>query len=177
MLFVMPQVDIPTLGLLLGRHHGDVLLKHFVGAGVRFLVVGGCALAGWGLREVTDVDDMDLLAEPSLKNAQALLIALSAAGISICASANMLSRPNQQLPLKNMLYYAELLTPRQELSFEDAYTSAASVSLFGVELRVASRGTLIQMKELAVASLDAELEKHKKDLHTLRGANHQSNGL
>lgn len=164
----MRQVDVSALRILLGRHQNDVLLRYLVDAHVNFLVVGGCALAGWGLRELAAVDDMDLLIQPTLKNAESLLNALTVAGFPSCFSATALTAPNKQIPLKNSSYYAELLTPRSELSFETESTLATVVSLFGFNVPIASRSTLLKMKTLAVTSLQKELEKHERDVLALQ---------
>jgi hypothetical protein len=163
-------MDLEALRILLGRHQGDALLQGLVRADARFIVVGGCALAGWGKRPLTAVDDMDLLVEPSSSNARSVLQALSALGQSACFTPAMLAQPNKQLPLKNGSFCAELLTPRAGIQFEEAYALATTVDVFGLEIPIASVATLIRLKELAVASLSTELEKHTKDLLALRGA-------
>jgi len=46
------------------------------------LIVGGVAIAAHGCRDIANVDDLDLLIEPTVENGQKLLVALAVAQVS-----------------------------------------------------------------------------------------------
>lgn len=140
------------------------LVQAFVQRGVRFVVVGGLAVA-WHCSE-READDMDLLVEPTEENSVRIVDALASLGIPN-VSTNAFARNDVQAPLKQ-IFYAELLTPRTgQSSFVDVSASAVDAKLFGLPVRLASRATLLQMKHAAVAAADESAEKHKKDIALL----------
>ena len=73
-----------------------------------------------------------------------------------------------QVPLKQ-LYYAELLTPRKDgPAYAEIAKAAVDAKLFNISVRVASVASLIQMKKHAVASAEAQRDKHLKDIERLK---------
>jgi hypothetical protein len=158
-----------TLSLLLPRSGNDKLVCAFVEAGVAFLIVGGVAVAAHGCRDIADVDDLDLLVEPTVKNGQRLLAALAVAQVPTCITADAIARPALQIPIKTH-YYAELLTPRNGFDFA-AMASRSVPVLFGdLAVNVVSMTDLIRMKEDAIAESPGVLGKHGIDLARLQDA-------
>ena len=141
------------------------LVRAFVDTRVRFVVVGGLAVA-WYCAE-RQADDMDLLIEPSVENSGRVETALGSVGIHNLPSGAF-TRSGLQVPLKQHLY-AELLTPRTEgPTFEEIELEAENGQLFGLPVRIASRTTLLEMKSIAAAAGGASAEKHQRDINLLR---------
>lgn len=141
------------------------LVRAFVSTGVEFVVVGGLAVS-WHCAD-RQADDMDLLVNPTPENSARISNALD--GLRLRGfSANSFTKPALQVPLKQHLY-AELLTPRPEgPTYSDVADSAVDAKLFNIPVRVASPVSLIRMKEQAIASAEAQRDKHLKDIQRLR---------
>lgn len=148
----------------------ETLLEHFIRAGVDFVVVGGAAVAFHGCRGFGQYDDLDLLIAPSIENARRVVDALSAAGAPLSASAGALARQAIQVPIKNLQYWAELLTPRGGFDFDSIKTSSLQGTVGQQPVRVISRADLIKMKEDAVTKITEDLRKHERDLECLKAA-------
>ena len=72
------------------------------------------------------------------------------------------------MPLKKE-HYAELLTPRADgPSYESVAQRAVNGKLLGLPILIASAQSLIELKELAIASADATMQKHQCDIESLR---------
>ncbi|MEX8520811.1 MAG: hypothetical protein AB3X44_20085 [Leptothrix sp. (in: b-proteobacteria)] len=142
----------------------EELVRAFVNAHVRFVVIGGLAVA-WHCAE-RQADDMDLLIEPSAENSARIEAALKSVGISNL-QPGAFARDGLQVPLKQHLY-AELLTPRTEgPTFEEVESQAVDGRLFNLPVQIASRTTLLKMKSIAVAAGDSSAEKHQRDIDLL----------
>lgn len=143
----------------------EELVRALTCAGVKFVVIGGLAVA-WHCSE-RQADDMDLLVEPTAENSARITQALQ--GLRLTGfEPNAFAKLGLQVPLKHM-HYAELLTPQKgDPAFSETEALAVDASLFGVPVRLASVQTLIAMKEHAAASANAQLQKHLKDIELLR---------
>ena len=155
---------------IFAKAENEKLLQNFAQAGVDFLIVGGAAVAFHGCRHDGEYDDLDLLIAPSLENARRVVDALSAAGAPLAASAESLARPAIQVPVKNLQYWAELLTPKKGFDFNSIATSALPGMVGKQLVRIISRLDLIKMKEDAVTQLREDLRKHERDLACLKRA-------
>jgi hypothetical protein len=141
------------------------LVRALTGSGVRFVVVGGLAVA-WHCAERT-ADDMDLLVEPTPENSGRISRVLTRLGLSGHSSTSF-AKLGLQVPLKST-YYAELLTPKEgTVSFDTANAAAVEAKLFNIPIRIASVSTLIAMKQQAATSADAQRDKHLKDIALLQ---------
>lgn len=149
------------------QHTGsnEQLVHAFTSGGVEFIVVGGLAVA-WYCAD-RQADDMDLLVNPTSENSVKVAGALD--GLQLRGfSATSFTKPALQVPLKQHLY-AELLTPRADgPSYTEVAETAVDAKLFNIPVRVASPASLIRMKEQAVASAEAQRDKHLKDIERLR---------
>jgi hypothetical protein len=113
--------------------------------GARFIIIGGLAVKFYCPDRV--VDDLDILIDPTLGNAQAVRRVLLCFGLRPQFSVQDLAGPKKHLPLRNFLYL-DLLTPDTETSFDDLLADAQPASLNGVVVHVASARTLLSMKEV-----------------------------
>lgn len=140
------------------------LVHGFFQNGVRFVVVGGLAIA-WHRQERT-ADDMDLLVEPTPENSAKVAAALKNLKL-LGFTQESFTKPGLQFRLKAH-YYAELLTPKQDgLSFLEVEANAVDANLFNIPVRLASVSTLVEMKKDAVRSAGEQQAKHLKDIELL----------
>ncbi|WP_171088939.1 hypothetical protein [Usitatibacter rugosus] len=136
-------------------------------ARVRFMIVGGLAVVFHGCRDPSNVDDLDILLDPSPGNAErfATLMLSVLPGANITAS--QLAKPKVQMPVKRD-YLLDVLTPPPEFSFSELDSRAEVAILNGsTRVRVIGRADLAAMKRLAVASVGKDLAKHQNDLQCL----------
>lgn len=140
------------------------LVRDFTSGAVEFVLVGGLAVS-WFCPD-RQADDMDFLVNPNPENSTRVwraLIGLHMNGFS----ANSFTKPALQVPLKQHLY-AELLTPRVEgPTYAEVAETAIDAKLFNIPIRLASPAMLIRMKQQAVASAEAQRDKHLKDIERL----------
>lgn len=143
----------------------EEIVRAFAQSAVEFVVIGGLAVS-WYCSE-RQADDMDLLVNPTSDNSERISSALSALHLN-GHDKKSFTRPGLQVPLKGT-YYAELLTPRKEgPSYSEVAAKAGPAKLFNIPVKVASVASLIKLKELAAASLEAAKEKHVKDIALLK---------
>jgi len=135
-------------------------------SGVAFLIVGGAAVAAHGCRNISAVDDLDIVIDPSTDNVKKFIAVLAACHIDFQHPVAALAKPGVQLPVKHLHYYLDVLTPRNA-SFADMLERAVSATLDGIAVRVAGRDDLIAMKRFAIAQDDASRVKHEADLARL----------
>lgn len=132
---------------------------------VEFIVIGGLAVAWYCPQR--HADDMDLLVNPTPENSERASQALGRLRLS-GFSKQSFSKLGLQVPLKQ-LHYAELLTPRKDgPSFSVVAEGAEKGRLFGIPVLIASPSSLIALKELAVASERAVMQKHLNDIECLK---------
>ncbi len=141
------------------------LVRSLIAARVRFVVVGGLAVA-WHCIE-RQADDMDLLVEPTKENSVNIFNVLVGLGV-VGHSAESFTKLGLQAPLKS-IFYAELMTPKpDEEEFSSVEASAVDAKLFGMPVRLASIETLLRMKEIAVRSTAGRQDKHLRDIELLK---------
>lgn len=145
----------------------EELIRAFTSCGVEFVVIGGLAVA-WYCSD-RQADDMDLLVNPTPANSARISRALD--GLRVQGhSERSFTKPALQVPLKQM-HYAELLTPRKEgPTYAEVAKDAVDAKLFNIPVRVASAATLVRLKEQAIASAEAQRDKHLKDIERLKAA-------
>jgi hypothetical protein len=132
---------------------------------VEFVLIGGLAVS-WHCSE-RQADDMDLLVNPTPENSKRIYSALGTLHVS-GFNEDSFTKPGIQAPLKK-LHYAELLTPRKDgPSYSEVAAEAVNGRIFSTPARIASVGSLIRLKQCAIELLDADREKHIKDIKLLR---------
>jgi hypothetical protein len=147
-------------------NNGDLLSK-FISSGVSFLLVGGAAVAFYGCREQTHLSELDILIDPTLKNAERVIAVLSSVGMQIWIKAEELAGPKKQLPVKQLLFDMDILTPASDENFSAMLARSADGTINGGAVRVIARDDLIAMKRIAAADPNTDVEKHKRDLNCL----------
>ena len=137
------------------------LVRAFTASGVEFVVIGGLAVA-WYCPD-RQADDMDLLVNPTPENSARISRALDGLHMNGYTSDSF-TKPGLQVPL-NRLYYAELLTPQKDgPTYSEVAEDAVDAKLFNIPVRLASVVSLIRLKEQAVASAEAQRDKHLNDI-------------
>jgi len=133
---------------------------------VEFILIGGLAVSWYCLER--QADDMDLLINPTPENSKRLSRALSGLPYVNPCNADTFTKPGLQVPLKNY-FYAELLTPRQDgLPWSQILEASVNGKLFNRPIRIAGPSTLIKLKEYAIATLEEQSSKHRRDIELLR---------
>jgi predicted nucleotidyltransferase len=143
------------------------LLRRLSDGGVAFVLVGGGAVAAYGCRDELHLPELDILIDPAIENAQRVIGVLSAAGMQLWIGAADLAGPKKQLPVKQLLFDMDILTPGADESFPAILERSGHVMVGDVDVRVIARDDLISMKRVAANKPEPESEKHKRDLECL----------
>lgn len=143
----------------------EELIRGFTSENVEFVVIGGLAVA-WYCSD-RQADDMDLLVNPSNENSVRISRVLN--GLRMRGySEDSFTKPGLQVPLKQR-HYAELLTPQIDgPTYSDVAEDTVDAKLFNIPVRVASAAVLFRLKEQAVASAEAQRDKHLEDIERLK---------
>ena len=140
------------------------IIQVFSECGVEFVLVGGLAVS-WYCAD-RQADDMDLLVSPTEENSVQISQALSRLCYAV-TNPQSFCHPNLQIPLKKK-HYAELLTPRADgPNYESVAQHAVRGKILGLPVLIASVKSLIELKKLAVASEEAVINKHRRDIECL----------
>jgi hypothetical protein len=143
------------------------LIRAFTSGGVEFVIIGGLAVA-WYCAD-RKADDMDLLINPTPDNSTRISNALMQLRLH-GHTPNSFTKAGLHIPLKQQ-HYADLLTPREsDPPYLAVATDAVDAKAFGIPVRVASPAQLIQMKQQAAASAEAQRNKHLIDIELLKHA-------
>jgi hypothetical protein len=130
---------------------------------VRFLLVGGHAVAGHGEPRLTE--DLDLFVEPTLANARRLRAALVDFGFeAVTPPAEELAEPGRIFMLGRKPWRIDLLTAIDGVTFPEAWASRVEAEFEISPLFVIGRKALIANKRAAGRDKDlldvALLERH-----------------
>lgn len=125
------------------------LMEALLDAQVRFVIVGGHAVQFHG--HVRPAEDLDVLIEPSHKNAAHVIIALRKVNIPIGLDqetelTEKLVKPNVKMPLKGVHRFIEILTSIESVGFDEAFEQAAHCIEKGRRIPVLSKEHLIRSK-------------------------------
>ncbi|MFA6034511.1 MAG: hypothetical protein WC889_16555 [Myxococcota bacterium] len=121
------------------------LLRLFSGGGVKYLLVGGYALAVHGRPRATG--DMDLWVEPSAGNAGAVYRALAGFGAPLQGiTADDLSLPGVVFQIGLSPRRIDVITSIDGVTFEGAWPNRVAVELDGVTVNVIGRSDLLKNK-------------------------------
>ncbi len=150
-------------------------VRAMVAQQVDFLVVGGLAVVFHGCRDVTAVDDLDLMVDPTQENAQRFLQSLCELQLNATWPAQELSMPNVQLPIKRD-FYLDVLTPPDGIEYRAMKQHSERASLNSISVRFVSLEDLIELKHIAVERQKEDIEKHQRDLQCLTAKRVESQG-
>jgi hypothetical protein len=118
-------------------------------SGAHFIVIGGLAVHYHASER--QVDDLDLLIEPSVTTAEKVITALSSCPLfKHSITVDQLLQPKRmQIPAK-IYFYADILTPGQELDFHEHWGQAHDAKIGNTAVKMAST----QMLKLYKKPLD-----------------------
>jgi hypothetical protein len=149
---------------LIHWHSNEELVKALVAHSVDFVLIGGLAVAWYC--DSRRADDMDLLVAPTLDNSQRIYQALFSLGLSNFESDSFAERA-VRATIRDR-YHAELLTPAiGGPDYAEVVQSSEPAKLFGVSIRVPSRGMLVRLKLHSIAAKHDGREKHLADVELL----------
>ena len=115
---------------------------------VRFLVIGGHAVAGHGEPRLTE--DLDVFVDRAPANAKRLRDVLVAFGFgSVAPQPKDLSRPHKVFMLGRKPWRIDILTSIDGVSFEEAWASRVEAQFVVTPLYVIGREMLIKNKRVA----------------------------
>ncbi len=130
------------------------LLSALNAAGVRYLLVGGYALAVHQAPRFTK--DLDVWVEPTPENAERTLAALAAFGAPLSqVSAEDLARPGIVFQIGVPPNRIDILTAIDGVSFSDAWPNRLSIDWSSASVTVIGRADLIRNKRATGRPQDA----------------------
>jgi hypothetical protein len=134
-----------------------------ISRGVRFVVIGGHAVAGHGEPRLTE--DLDVFVDRDVENAKRVRDALVDFGFgSVAPQAKELSRPHKVFMLGRKPWRIDILTSIDGVSFKEAWASRVPAQFVAKPLYVIGREMLLKNKRAAARDKDlrdvALLEAH-----------------
>lgn len=138
-------------------------LSALISRRVRFVIVGGHAVAGHGEPRLTE--DLDVFVERSPANARRIRLALVDFGFgNVAPSEAELARAHKVFMLGRKPWRIDILTSIDGVSFDQAWKSRVKADFVVTPLHVIGRDMLIKNKRAAGRDKDradvAMLEKH-----------------
>jgi hypothetical protein len=138
-------------------------LSALISRRVRFLLIGGHAVAGHGEPRLTE--DLDVFVEPTLENAQRLRDALCDFGFGPAApSVEELACPDKVFMLGRKPWRIDILTGISAVTFKEAWAGRVKAQFVQKPLYVIGREALLKNKRASARDKDlrdvALLEEH-----------------
>lgn len=138
-------------------------LSALISRRVRFLLIGGHAVAGHGEPRLTE--DLDVFVEPTLDNARRLREALCDFGFGSAApTAEELACPDKVFMLGRKPWRIDVLTGISGVSFHEAWAGRVEADFVQSPLFVIGRDALLENKRASAREKDlrdvALIEKH-----------------
>ena len=147
------------------------LLTAFNDCKVKYMVVGGLAVKHYCANR--EVNDLDLLVSPTMKNAINIAQAFAKMDsqgmkeVDLCKlDYRKLSKFGVQIRLKKFLC-ADILTPLPDFDFCTSYINSVEGKINDVPARIISCRDLFSYKQSRIESLDRELDGEKRDIKML----------
>ena len=126
---------------------------------VRYLLIGGAAVIIYGIPRNTL--DIDIVIEPSLKNAEKLLQALKDAGLGTARLTTAKKIIENELSVFHDIIRLDILTKPKGLDFKSAWQRKVIKKINGVPVKLASIKDIIKSKRSIGRPID------KKDIKIL----------
>ncbi len=145
------------------NHDWSEFLRALIARGVRFVLVGGHAVAGHGEPRLTE--DLDVFVEPSLENARKLREALVDFGFGdVAPPAIDLAEADRIFMLGRKPWRIDILTGIDGVTFAEAWATRVEAEFVAPSLFVIGREALIANKRAAGRDKDlldvTLLERH-----------------
>jgi hypothetical protein len=121
---------------------------------VRYLVIGGIAAVLYGVPRATF--DLDVLIEPTLKNAKRLLQAMSEAGLGTASLASADEVLATEITIFTDRIRLDVQTSTPGIVFEEAWQRRVTMNYRGQVLEVVSLADLIASKRASGRDIDLE---------------------
>ncbi len=139
---------------------------------VRFVLIGGHAVAGHGEPRLTE--DLDVFVDPTVANATRLREALVDFGFgAVAPSVTDLAKPDRIFMLGHKPWRIDILTAIDGVSFAQAWATRVAAEFVQAPLYVIGKNALIKNKRAAGRDKDlldvALLEAHVRRSPTKRG--------
>ncbi len=123
-------------------------LSALISRRVRFLLVGGHAVAGHGEPRLTE--DLDVFVEPTVDNARRLRGALSDFGFgSVAPEVGVLAQPGKVFMLGQKPWRIDILTGIDGVTFDEAWAGRVEAEFVASPLFVIGRTALLKNKRSA----------------------------
>ncbi|HRH86425.1 MAG TPA: hypothetical protein PLO41_06235 [Rubrivivax sp.] len=137
------------------------LVEALTKLGARFIVIGGLAVQFHVPGR--HVDDLDLLIDPTVQTAKAVIAALSSNPMVMHSiTVEELIQPKRmQIPAK-VYFYADILTPGPDMVFEEHWAQAYESRIGSTPVKVASVTTLLELLSLSTEPKHADDIAHLK---------------
>jgi predicted nucleotidyltransferase len=156
------------------NEHDISVLKALNENQVSFLIIGGTAVAFYGCREIHNVDDLDILIDPTIGNATKFVTAVTDVArnagrpLSKVIDPLDMTKPKVQFPFKFTPFYCEFLTPANHVEFDHLMSRAQIAKVGFQEVHMVALSDLVAMKGDVVRDSQSTFEKHSNDLERLR---------
>ena len=121
---------------------------------VKYLVIGGIAAVLYGVPRATF--DLDILIEPTIENADRLLIALSEAGFGTSEMTNAQEIIDTEITIFTDRIRLDVQTSTPGIRFEDAWQRRVIMTVKGQQFAVVSLDDLVQSKIASGREVDLE---------------------
>lgn len=134
-------------------HDWSEFLSALISHRVRFLLIGGHAVAGHGEARLTE--DLDVFVEPTLANAKRLRNALVAFGFgALVPDAATFAQPDKVFMLGRKPWRIDILTGIAGVSFKEAWASRVEAAFVVAPLFVIGREALLANKRASARPKD-----------------------
>ena len=130
------------------------VFKSFQRHEVKYLVIGGIASILYGVPRATF--DLDILIEPTIKNARQLLDALVAAGLGTASLTTPESILANEITIFKDRVRIDVQTSTPGIRFEDAWARRQTTTYQGQDFFILSKDDLIASKRDAGRDVDKE---------------------
>ncbi|MBA3580979.1 MAG: hypothetical protein H0W44_00855 [Gammaproteobacteria bacterium] len=161
-------MNIDDTGGLVIRGDNQQFLETAIRNGVDFIVIGSVAAAYYKCRELDEINDLDLLINPTKENGEKVIRTLSNMHISVKWQSSELEKPAKQIPIKCNFCNVDILTPKNNQDYK-SMKNESNISYIGnSKVDILSLVDLIKIKEETLNEITSEAEKHEKDLLCLK---------
>ena len=132
----------------------QVVFKSLAAHHVKYVMIGGMAAAIHGVPRFTL--DVDLLIEPTLANADALINALADADVNAIMTTTPEALLAHEITMINDYVNVDIMTTTPGITFADAWSNRVTMEYEGVTIELVSRPDLIRSKRAAGRKIDLD---------------------